>query len=60
MKNKLSGHMKYFSIHIMYFQCHYGSFYQLFEELYFFAVIMDPIQTSFSAPYIFNTAKLKI
>ena len=43
------------SIHFMHFQCHYGSFYQLFEELYIFAVIMDPFQTSFLAPYILNT-----
>ena len=55
MKNKLSGHIKSFSIHIIYFQCHYGSFYQLFEELYIFAVIMDPFQTSFLAPYVLRT-----
>ena len=55
MKNKLSGHIKSFSIHSMYFQCHYGSFYQRFEELCILAVIMDPFQTSFLALYILNT-----
>ena len=39
----------------MYFLCHYGSFYQPFEELNIFAVIMDPFQTLFLAPYILNT-----
>ena len=55
MKNKLSGHIKSFSIHFMYFQCHYGSFNQLFEELCIVAVIMDPFETSYLAPYILNS-----
>ena len=55
MKNKLSGQIKSLSIHIMYFQCHYGSFYQLFKELYIFTVIMDLFKTSFLARYVLNT-----
>ena len=30
-------------------------FNQLFEELYFFAVKMDPFQMLYFAPYILNT-----
>ena len=54
-ENKLFGHIKSFSVHFMYFQCQYGSFYKLFEEFYTFAVIMNPFQTSYLAPYILNT-----
>ena len=30
-------------------------FTDIFEEFYIFAVILDPFQTSFLAPYILNT-----
>ena len=55
MKNKLSGHIISLSVYIIYFQCHYDSFYQLFEEIYIFAVTMDPFQT-FLAPCNLNTS----
>ena len=55
MENKLSGHIKSFSIPIMFVQSHYGSFCRIFEEFYNFAVIIDSFQMSFVAPYILNT-----
>ena len=39
----------------MYFQSHYDSFADGFEEFYIFAVIKDPFQASFLAPCILNT-----
>mgnify|MGYP003690561033 CR=1 FL=1 len=33
-KTKLSGHIKSFSIHFMYFQCHYGSFTNFWRIIY--------------------------
>ena len=55
MENKLSGHIKSFSIPIMFVQIHYGSFYRIVDEFYNFAVIIDSFQMSFLAPYILNT-----
>ena len=43
MKNKLSGHIQSFFIHSMHFQCHYGTFYQLFEEIYIFCSNNGPL-----------------
>ena len=47
---KLSGHISFFSIPIMYFQSHCGSFCRPFWRILHFAVIMDPFQMSFLAP----------
>ena len=55
MKNKLSGHIKSFSFHNMFFQSHYGRFADFFEAFYIFAVTIDPFQTLFLAPYVLNT-----
>ena len=49
MKNKLSVHLKSFSIHIMFFQNHFGSFVfaDFFKECFIFAIIKDLFETSF-------------
>ena len=53
-RNATQQIIKSFSSHIIYFQCHWDNFYQLFEELYIFSVIMDPFQTSFLAHSLLN------
>ena len=55
MKNKLSGHIKSFPFHVMYFQSQFDSFANFFKELYIFAGIIDLFKTSFLALYILIT-----
>ena len=55
IKNRLSRHMKSFSIQIMFLKVTMVVFADFFEESYIFAVIMDPFQMSILAPYILNT-----
>ena len=59
MKNKLPGHIKPFSIHIMFFQSHYGRKVNFFEELYSFCGNNRPLSNFIlKAPYILNTTCL--
>ena len=48
VENKFSEHINSFSFHIMYFLSPFGSFAEVSEEYYIFAIIMDP----FSALYL--------
>ena len=52
MKNKLSGHIKSVSIQFIYFQSHYGSFYQHFWRNVLFCSNTGPLpNVTFSAVY---------